>query len=181
MPSLPIPISVLLAAVVLTAAWTDARSRSIPNWLTAGGIAAGFAVNITTSGIAGVKSALAGFGVAAGVYALFYILRAVGGGDLKLMAAIGAISGPVHWFSIFLGSALLGGVMAVCVVVWSGRVGRTFEECRADIRGCASFPGSLEAFGRGRCPERKGGATPRTGNRRGDAALPGGYVGEDVI
>jgi prepilin peptidase CpaA len=126
-PPFSIPISVLLAAVVLTAAWTDARSRSIPNWLTAGGIAAGFAVNITVAGIAGGKSALAGFGIAAGVYALFYILRAVGGGDLKLMAAIGAISGPAHWFSIFLGSALLGGVMAVCVVVWSGRVGRTLR------------------------------------------------------
>ena len=40
------------------------------------------------------------------------------------MAAVGAISGPVHWFSIFLGAALLGGVMAVCVVFgpagWAG-------------------------------------------------------------
>ena len=127
MPPLSVPLSAVLAAVVLAAAWTDVRSRSIPNWLTAGGIAAGLAVNIATAGTAGVKSALAGFGVAVGVYALFYILRAVGGGDLKLMAAIGAISGPVHWFSIFLGSALLGGVMAVCVVVWSGRVGRTLR------------------------------------------------------
>ena len=55
------------------------------------------------------------------------------------MAAIGAISGPVHWFSIFLGSALLGGVWPFAwwfgPAGWAGR----FEQCRADIRGCGSF------------------------------------------
>ena len=127
MSPLPVAASTILLGLVLYAAWTDARVRIIPNWLTVAGIIAGFAVNVGISGLGGLRSAAAGFGIAASVYALFYALRAIGGGYLKLMAAIGAIAGPIHWFSIFLGSALLGGLIAVCVVLWSGRVGKTFR------------------------------------------------------
>ena len=111
--TLPVPISAVLAVLVLAAAWTDGRSRTIPNWLTVGGIGAGFAAHVAIGGLGGLKAPAAGFALAAGVYGLFYVLRAVGGGDLKLMAAVGAIAGPSHWFSIFIGSALLGGLMAV--------------------------------------------------------------------
>ena len=53
------------------------------------------------------------------------ILRDVGAGDVKMMAAVGAIVGWQNWVGIFLITAILGGVAAMAVVTLRGRVKRT--------------------------------------------------------
>jgi prepilin peptidase CpaA len=113
---------------VLTAAAYDLRWRRVPNWLTGVGIAIGFAGNVMERGLgAGLVFAIAGFGLALGVYLGLYALRAVGGGDAKLMAAIGAIVGWREWGGIFLCTALLGGVAAVVVSLARGRLKKTLR------------------------------------------------------
>ena len=56
---------------------------------------------------------------------VLYALRAMGAGDVKLMAAIGALVGWEHWFGIFFITALIGGAMAIILVVFRGRLKKT--------------------------------------------------------
>jgi len=125
--TLAVPLRWLLGALMIVAATWDLRWRRIPNWLTAAGLAAGLALQAAIGGSAGLLSAIKGVGLALLVYIPLYALRGVGGGDLKLMAATGAIAGPENWLRIFVTTALLGGVCAI-MLAWRRRVlGRTLR------------------------------------------------------
>lgn len=137
MLSLPHPaLQFVLAAIAFIAAITDLRTRTIPNWLTGGGMIAGAAVQIAVAGWAGAKAAALGLGLAMLIYLPLYLLRGMGGGDVKLMAALGAAAGPQNWLAIFLITSLVGGIAAVIVILASGSVGRT-------LRNLATILGSL--------------------------------------
>lgn len=124
MTPLPIPVAWALAAVVLTAAVSDLRSRTIPNWLTLGGIVLGFAVNFHTLGVAGLKTAGLGF-LASLLFLIPFSLGFLGGGDVKLMAAVGAFTGAGGLLAVFILDAILGGIVALVGVIVRGRVRRT--------------------------------------------------------
>jgi prepilin peptidase CpaA len=125
--SLPPPgAEAILIALVLGAAVYDVRYRRIPNWLSVGGVLIGLALNtFLYQGWPGLRFALIGLAAAFGVYFLLYALRAMGAGDVKLMAAVGAIVGWQNWFGTFLVTAVVGGVMALILVATRGRVKRT--------------------------------------------------------
>ena len=125
--SLPPPgVEALLLAIVLVAAVYDVRYRRIPNWLTVSGVLLGLALNtFLYQGWPGLRLSLAGMAVGLGVYFVLYALRAMGAGDAKLMAAVGAIVGWRDWFGIFLITAIIGGLMALILVVTHGRVKKT--------------------------------------------------------
>jgi prepilin peptidase CpaA len=108
-------IQILAAALVLVAAVTDIRSRRIPNWL-------------TLLGVLGFSA-----------YFILYLLRAMGAGDVKLMAAVGAIVGPENWVAVFLASAAAGGVIALALMVWKGRVRETLFNSLLIVQELAQF------------------------------------------
>jgi len=114
-----------LACLVVIAGIFDIRSRRIPNWLNVMGMAAGFALNVYAFGLEGLKAASFGMLLAAAVYLALYLLRGMGAGDVKLMAAVGAIAGPRSWFAIFIATALAGGIIGLLVVIAKGRMGET--------------------------------------------------------
>lgn len=118
---------VLLATLVIVAAVFDLRTRKIPNWLCAAGVISGFAFQIALFRWAGVREALLGTGLALLVYVPLFALRAVGGGDVKLMAAVGSMAGPKAWIAIFLVTAIAGGVIAIVLIVVKGRMRRTLR------------------------------------------------------
>src|SRR3954468_19461743 len=99
-----------VAALVLTAAAIDFRSRRIPNWLTIAGVCAGLLLHGVTAGWSGIGTSLGGMLLGFGVYLILYCLRAMGAGDVKLMAAVGAIIGPQQWVAVFVATAIAGGV-----------------------------------------------------------------------
>jgi Flp pilus assembly protein protease CpaA len=112
-----IPNSAQLAflLLILIAAVTDLRNRTIPNWLTGAGVVAGLII----APIAALKGA--GLGLLIQV-PLFYF-GFIGGGDVKLMAASGALLGPGNFLLLFLFSAILEGVFAAgAVLIRRGRV-----------------------------------------------------------
>jgi prepilin peptidase CpaA len=116
--------------VVGVAAWYDARYRRIPNWLVLTGLVLGLGLNAflcNWSGClgrpgTGARSSLLGIGLAFLIYFPLYLLRGMGAGDVKLMAAIGSIVGAANWFGIFVITALLGGVVAVFLLLSRGRL-----------------------------------------------------------
>jgi prepilin peptidase CpaA len=122
----PRGVEMTLLALLVAAAIYDVRYRRIPNWLTVSGVVVGFLVN----GLIGVPEggllfALEGLAVGFGVYLVLYVLRAMGAGDVKLMAAVGAMAGYQRWFGIFFVTALVGGVMALVMVIVRRRLGKT--------------------------------------------------------
>ena len=113
--------------VALAAAVYDVRYRRIPNWLTFGGVLIGLGLNgFLDQGRPGLfVSSLLGLAIAFVVYFVLYALRAMGAGDVKLMAAVGAIVGWRDWFGIFIITAIIGGLMALILVAVRGRVKKT--------------------------------------------------------
>jgi prepilin peptidase CpaA len=118
-------IRILAAVVTIAAAVTDLRSRRIPNWLTLSGVSAGLLFNGVIHGLPGLKTSLGGMALGFGAYFVLYCLRAMSAGDVKLMAAVGAIVGPSDWVAVFIASAVAGGVLAVVLMFAKGRAKET--------------------------------------------------------
>ena len=51
----------------------------------------------------------------------------MGGGDVKLMAAVGALAGPRDWFTIFILASILGGAFALALLFLRSSMGRTLD------------------------------------------------------
>jgi prepilin peptidase CpaA len=134
MNSPPIVNQVLLAALALVAAVYDVRFRRIPNWLSLSGVLLGIGLNafLAVDGLHWYegynwRSALGGLGLAFVIYFPLYLLRGMGAGDVKLMAAVGALVGPMNWIGIFVLSNVLGGITAVIIILTRGRFFKTFS------------------------------------------------------
>jgi prepilin peptidase CpaA len=125
-PALPGTGQILLGILVAIAAVFDIRYRRIPNWLVLAGIIVGLAWNVYSSGWSGLLRASEGLGLGFILYFPLYLIRACGFGDVKLLAAVGAIAGPGNCWWIFLLTAILGGVIALLLVIFRGRVSQTF-------------------------------------------------------
>lgn len=117
--------SIVVAALVLTAAITDFRRRRIPNWLTLTGVLMGLLLRTASGGWAGLGMAAEGMILGLGVYFIFYVLHAIGAGDVKLMAAIGAVLGPANWMAVFTATAIAAGAGAIVLMVAKGRARQT--------------------------------------------------------
>jgi prepilin peptidase CpaA len=103
----------------------DWRYRRIPNWLMISGLATGIVVNTALYRWPGLKTALLGALLGLGLLLPFVLLRSLGAGDWKLAGALGACLGPRQLLSVLIGTILVAGVMALAVVIWTGRLKRT--------------------------------------------------------
>ena len=106
-----------IVAVLAVAVATDVVWRRIPNLLTGSAIAAGLLVNVLAGGMEGLVRSVAGFALGAVILLGPVAVRWWGAGDLKLLAALGAIGGPVFigWAGLFALAA--GGVIGVAVLL----------------------------------------------------------------
>lgn len=125
--------------ITLLAAWTDWRWRKIPNWLTVSGLILGIGTNAIAAGWHGAKASLEGAGLALVLLLPFVLLRGLGAGDWKLMAAIGAFLGPMGLLKALLVSVLVSGLMAYVHLVRLGRFMDTLRNLVVLVRGFLSF------------------------------------------
>jgi prepilin peptidase CpaA len=138
-PSLHLTGEILLGMLGGIAAVYDIRFRRIPNWLVLAGIAMGFVWNAVSSGMPGVVHAAAGLGLGFILYFPLYLIRGRRAGDVKLLAAVGAIAGPVNCVWIFVLTAILGGVIVLIVIAIHKRTSRTFFNVAWIVRDLMRF------------------------------------------
>ncbi|OYX96327.1 MAG: peptidase [Novosphingobium sp. 17-62-19] len=109
-----------LAIALLVAAFTDIRRRQIDNWLTAAIAlsapaywwAAGLSLWPDVAMMVGV--ALLAFVVLAGLFAL----KLMGGGDVKLLAALALWLAPMSFVKLLVIMSLIGGVLTILMAMW---------------------------------------------------------------
>lgn len=121
---------VLLIALVLTAAIFDLISRRIPNWLIVAGLGISFFFQTVSGYGTGFSTWATGFGVGFALFLPMYILRAMGAGDVKLMAMVGSFFGAVAALKAVLLTLIVGGVLAVLYLLGTRRWKVVFENLR---------------------------------------------------
>lgn len=135
MPDIAMPYVVelllngLLFLLLISSAVTDIKSNSIYNSQTYTAIVLGFVLNFIGAGWVGVIGSIGGFVVGFALLFVFYLAGGFGAGDVKLLAAIGALKGVdfVLWTMVY--SALVGGLMAFAVIIWNGVFWKTLKSC----------------------------------------------------
>jgi prepilin peptidase CpaA len=118
-------VCLLLALLAAAAAVTDFRSRRIPNLLTLAALAAALLANTAIYGLPGLRFALHGLAFAALLSLPLFLLRAMGGGDVKLLLAVGALVGAANWLAIFAFTSVLGGFFAIAIAIARRRLRHT--------------------------------------------------------
>jgi Flp pilus assembly protein protease CpaA len=135
-------LSVALVLAAAAAAF-DVQQRRIPNWLTFPGIVLGVVLRGMLLGCKGAAGALAGCLLAGGIFLLFYAVRAMGAGDVKLAGAIGSLLGSGDAAALLLATAICGGVLAIAHAVFRHRICATVMNL---ARCCDSTPGPVCTF-----------------------------------
>lgn len=111
-----------LFALLILAAGVDIRQRRIPNWLTLsiamGGVLQSFLSHHTVT----PAQSLGGLGVGFVLPLILFALNAIGGGDVKLLAAVGAWIGPVNILLVFILKDLIGLALVLIQASCQGRV-----------------------------------------------------------
>lgn len=113
-----IVIYVILLAFLLVATYTDVRGHKIYNWNTYPGIVAGLLLRAALHGWAGLETGLLGFLVCGFVMLFCFVLFNVGGGDVKLIAMMGAFLGLYKGTEAMLWTFVLGAVLGMIMIVW---------------------------------------------------------------
>jgi prepilin peptidase CpaA len=111
-----------LLAMLGWASVTDFRSRRIRNWLTLTMMVTGFMQSFTPIHVATPGGSALGFLVGFGVTFILFALGAIGGGDVKLIAGVGAWVGPIGAMQVFLLEAIIGMVIVLIQAAWQGRL-----------------------------------------------------------
>jgi prepilin peptidase CpaA len=123
--------------VLAVATFTDLRNGRIPNWLVLPFLLAGLLLspwrldwdlnshNLGWHGFGqfgwhGLGQSFAGLGLALLIYGFLFWMGGMGGGDVKLCAALGAWIGPNQLFIALVMTGIAGGIIVLCSAAWGG-------------------------------------------------------------
>lgn len=120
----------LLTGFLLAAIITDTATRKIPNNLVLAGIAAAFLCQGLLTGGNGLLDSLKGLGLGFILFMPMYLLRAMGAGDVKLMAMVGAFTGSEDILGVVLSALLAGGVLSLLFALKLKAIHQLFENMK---------------------------------------------------
>ncbi len=117
-------VSLCVLLILLgVATWTDISRHEILNWNTYPGMLAGLLLNLSGlgilgEGIDGFSQSLAGFLLCGFIMLFAFVLFSMGGGDVKLIAMMGAFLGVEQGLFALLWTFSVGFVLGVAIVIW---------------------------------------------------------------
>lgn len=120
--------NITLLMLVAVSGFFDLKERKIPNKVTFSGILIGVLFNLITGGWMGFLQGILGLFTGLAVFFLPFAMGGMGAGDVKLMGAIGALMG---WrFSVMTGlySAVVGGLMVLVYLLYTGKLRDTLKK-----------------------------------------------------
>lgn len=128
-------VYLLLASLCASAgAISDARRRRIPNLLTGTSIVLGLLLHLQTGGWRQMGMAAVAGLVGGAIFFVFFVVGAMGAGDVKLMAAISVIAGFGHLAELFMAIAFTGGVFALLLAISHRQLKATLANVASLIR-----------------------------------------------
>lgn len=111
--------TLVLLVLLLVATVTDVMTNKIYNWTTYTGILLGFAIRFFEEGWIGFQDSVSGFFLCGVIMLVCFLFGGVGGGDLKMIAMMGAFLGSYRGFEALLWTSVIGAAMAFAVLIWS--------------------------------------------------------------
>ncbi len=114
-----VTIALLLPLAVLIT-YYDVRYRRIPNAFVLATLVSGVTINAVFGGFEGLVTSLGGCALAFGLMFMLHIFGAMGAGDVKLFAAIGAVTGIHLVLPTFIIVVLTGGLLAMVSIIRAG-------------------------------------------------------------
>lgn len=128
-------LDTLLLLMVVAAAINDLASRRIPNLLLLGGVMGALVLHLLSPApLAALLAWLGGAAVGLCIFLPFYLVRGMAAGDVKMMAAVGAFTGPREVLDIAILAWCAGGIMALAIIVVRGRLLMTLRNLWAIVR-----------------------------------------------
>ncbi len=128
---MPIAIASTAIGFIMACIVSDVRTRRIPNLFCLSGLIAGVALNVATSGVSGLLYSAAGCLVAVALLLPAFAGGGLGGGDVKMMATLGALLGARLVVIGLLCGVVAGGVFMLVHLLW---IGRAREKLQATLR-----------------------------------------------
>lgn len=111
-----------LVVLLVSTTYSDLRWHRIRNVWTLGGASLALVLHLLTGGPEGLWTALLGLGTGLGLLMPFYLMRGMAAGDVKLMAAVGALLGPKLALFAVAATLMAGGVLALTYLVIRGDI-----------------------------------------------------------
>ncbi|MBP1968652.1 prepilin peptidase CpaA [Virgibacillus natechei] len=110
---------IILILFLLIACYYDVRQHRLPNWLNVSGVLVGIIYHLVVNQLDGFIQSVLGLLVAGVILLLLYIFKAVGAGDVKLFAAIGAISGVLFSLYAIMYSIIFAGIIGLIILLFT--------------------------------------------------------------
>jgi prepilin peptidase CpaA len=136
---------VVVAIAATIAGVVDVRSFRVPNALTVPLLLSGVLFHGVVNGLAGLQMVFFGLLFGFGVIFLLYLIGAIGAGDVKLMAAVGAWLGMPATLYVFVVAALATGLYSVAILLREGGLRRAFIVLQIAFLQLAAFGKHLGA------------------------------------
>lgn len=122
---IPVVLTLTLILVASIAALTDVKKGVIPNWLTLPVLCSAPLLYGIFRGLGAFETSFLGLGVCGLTPFILFTRGAIGGGDVKLFAAIGAVAGSRSGMEIQLLSFIVVTIYSLGRLTWDGRLGKT--------------------------------------------------------
>ncbi|MCX5779945.1 MAG: prepilin peptidase [Firmicutes bacterium] len=106
---------------------TDLKERRIYNVVLLPLLIFGLSYNLFTGGFTGLMQSILGTITGLGILIIPFALGGIGAGDVKLLAVIGAVKGPLFVVYSALGMGLAGGIIALLILTYQGSVINTLK------------------------------------------------------
>ena len=119
---MPTLIAAIAVIFIVACCVVDTRTRRIPNVLSASAMLAGLVLNTMYFGMSGLGVSVGGLLAAAAVLLPAFAVGGLGGGDVKMMGAIGAMLGPELALAGLGLGMIFGGLIMLAHLARRGRL-----------------------------------------------------------